>query len=189
MVNETLTITKEKISSPSVGTVMHEWEHPIMKAKADFVCQKGGDIIEFGFGLGISATYIQKHNINSHTICEINPQILNKLHIWAKNKSNVTILEGDWFDNINKMGKYDGILFDTHMDNHAFYFPKLLPDICKPKCLVTWWNNSPTEYNEFKIKNTKFTILDVNPPKNTYFNHKHYYMPKYIYNHGYMARS
>ena len=50
MVEEVLTITKEKINSPNVGTVMHKWEHPIMKVKADFVCQNGGDIIEFGFG-------------------------------------------------------------------------------------------------------------------------------------------
>ena len=111
MVEEVLTITKEKINSPNVGTVMHKWEHPIMKVKADFVCQNGGDIIEFGFGMGISANYIQKHNIKSHTICEINPQILETLYIWAQDKPNVTILEGDWYDNIDKMGKYDGILF------------------------------------------------------------------------------
>ena len=184
MVEEVLTITKEKINSPHVGTVMHKWEHPIMKAKADFICQNGGDIIEFGFGMGISANYIQKHNIKSHTICEINPQILETLHIWAQDKPNVIILEGDWYDNIDKMGKYDGILFDTHMDTHASYLPQLLPNICNNGCLLTWWNNLSNEYNEFKLENTSFKILNVNPPKNSYFNHKHYYMPQYIYNHG-----
>ena len=184
MVEEVLTITKTKINSPNVGTVMHKWESPIMKAKANFICQNGGDIIEFGFGMGVSANYIQKHNIKSHTICEINPQILETLYIWAQDKPNVTILEGDWYDNIDKMSKYDGILFDTHMDAHASYLPQLLPNICNDGCLLTWWNNLPSEYNEFKLENTSFKILNVNPPKNSYFNHKHYYMPQYIYNHG-----
>ena len=76
-----LDITNTQISSQQSGTVMHKWEHPIMKTKADFICQNGGDIIEFGFGMGISANYIQSHNINSHTICEINPQIIEELHL------------------------------------------------------------------------------------------------------------
>lgn len=184
MKNEVLNITKESITSPSNGTIMHEWEHPIMKAKADFVCQNGGDIIEFGFGMGISATYIQQHNINSHTICEINPQILENLHKWAQDKPNVIILEGDWFNNVDKMDRYDGILFDTHMDPHARDFSQVIPYISNPNCKITWWNNLPKEYNEFKLEGTIFEVLNVIPPQNSYFNHKHYYMPKYIYNHA-----
>ena len=113
MKNEVLTITDEKVDLPNGQTVMHGWEHPIMKVKADYVCQNGGDIIEFGFGMGISADYIQQHDIKSHTICEIHPQIIERLHIWAQDKPNVIILEGDWWDNIDKMKKYNGILFDT----------------------------------------------------------------------------
>ena len=43
--------------------VMHDWETPIMHRMAEFVCEEGGDIIEFGFGMGISATHMQKQNI------------------------------------------------------------------------------------------------------------------------------
>ena len=43
---------KEKIVDSKGCTVMHEWEHPLMKAKADWVCQNGGDILELGFGMG-----------------------------------------------------------------------------------------------------------------------------------------
>lgn len=182
MKNAVLNISNTKIFSETQGTVMHKWEAPLMKAKADFVCQKGGDIIEFGFGMGISASYIQQNKINSHTICEINPQILSRLRDWAQDKPNVIILEGDWYDNIDKMEKYDGILFDTHNDVKSSHFPKILDYICNPNCLITWWNNQPLEYNEFKIEGTIFDILDVDPPQNDYFNHKHYYMPKYIYN-------
>ena len=184
MTDQLLTFTSDKIDLPDGTTVMHRWEHPIMKAKADYVCQNGGDIIEFGFGMGISATYIQQHNINSHTICEIHPQVLEKLHIWAQDKPNVTILEGDWYDNRDKMKTYDGILFDTHNDVHARYFGQLVPKISNPNCLLTWWNNKDEEYNEFRLEGTVFEILEVDPPENNYFNYKQYYMPKYIYNHG-----
>ena len=87
-----LKVNKTQILSPELGTVMHKWESPIMKEKAKWLCEDGGDILELGFGMGISASYIQKQKINSHTICEINPQILKKLHEWAEDKTNVTIL-------------------------------------------------------------------------------------------------
>ena len=34
--------------------VMMDWERDIMKHHADYVCSKGGDILEIGFGMGIS---------------------------------------------------------------------------------------------------------------------------------------
>jgi len=182
-----LKINKTKISSSEVGTVMHKWETPLMKVKADFICQNGGDILEFGFGMGISASYIQKHNINSHTICEIHPQILENLYKWAEDKPNVIILEGDWFNNVDKMSKYDGILFDTHSDPHFFDFKKVIPQISNPNCRITWWNNNPQKIAPIlgakEARKTNWQTIEINPPKNTYFNHKQYYMPKYIYNH------
>ena len=48
-------------------------------------------------------------------------------------------------------------------------------------CFVTWWNNSPKEWNEIKLPNVEFEIIDVDPPKNNYFNHKQYFMPKYVH--------
>ena len=50
--------------------VMMDWEDPLMSASAAYVCENGGDILEIGFGMGISANYIQSHTINSHTIIE-----------------------------------------------------------------------------------------------------------------------
>ena len=184
MDKEVLIITDEKIISTHDNyEVMHRWEDPLMKLKAEWVCQDGGDILELGFGMGISATYIQQHNINSHTICEINPQILEKLHIWAKDKPNVIILEGGWYPNVPQMKTYNGILFDTHKDPTHQYFRQVVSNICKPNCKITWWNNTSDEWNELKLEGeVDYEIIDVNPPLNKYFNHKKYYMPKYIYN-------
>ena len=35
--------------------VMMDWEDPLMSASAAYVCENGGDILEIGFGMGISA--------------------------------------------------------------------------------------------------------------------------------------
>ena len=172
--------TDEMLYSSKEGTIMHRWETPIIHKMAEFVCKNGGDIIEFGFGMGISATHIQKQKINSHTICEKDSVVLEKLHEWAKDKPNVRILEGDWYDNVDKMNVYNGIFFDTHMDRHAPDFPAIIPRISTYKTRITWWNNLPERYNEFKLKGTRFEIMDVKPPENSYFNHQQYYMPKYI---------
>ena len=43
--------------------------------------------------MGICADYIQAQGVNSHTIIEIHPQIIEKLNAWASDKSNVTILK------------------------------------------------------------------------------------------------
>ena len=77
---------------------MMDWERKIMKAHADYICSNGGDILEIGFGMGISANYIQAHNIKSHTIIESHPQVYNKAQEWAEDKPNVNIILGDWYN-------------------------------------------------------------------------------------------
>ena len=164
--------------------IMHSWEDDLMRRKAEFVCEQGGDILELGFGMGISANYIQKQKINSHTICEIHPKVVQELNIWKQDKNNVIVLEGDWYDNVVNMDRYDGILFDTHDDIHYMeFFTEVVFKIAKPNCRITWWNNNPRKDNRrLKVKeNSDFEIIEVNPPENTYFNHDKYYMPKYIH--------
>ena len=72
-------------------TVMHSWETPIMEKMAEWVCGRGGDVLEIGFGMGIASDFIQTHNVNSHTICENHPDVLEKLTEWSKDKDNVKI--------------------------------------------------------------------------------------------------
>ena len=59
--------------------VMMDWEDNIMKKSAEFVSHNKGDILEIGFGMGICSDYIQAQGVNSHTIVEIHPQIIEKL--------------------------------------------------------------------------------------------------------------
>jgi len=162
---------------------MHEWESPIMQHVANFVCQDGGDIIEMGFGMGISANFIQQHHIKSHTICEIHSEVIPLLEEWADNRENVKIITGCWWENRELLEAYDGVFFDTYLDAKASSFKKLIPKICNDQAKVTWWNNLPRDWNEHKFKNVEFETLHVNPPQNDYFNHKEYHMPKYTH-HG-----
>ena len=97
--------------------VMMDWESSIMQKSAEFLCHNKGDILEIGFGMGICADYIQAQGVNSHTIVEIHPQILEKLNIWASNKSNVVIIEGDW-SQVSGLSTYDGIFLDTFGDEN-----------------------------------------------------------------------
>ena len=66
--------------------IMMDCEHPIMSASAAYVTEGGGDILEIGFGMGISANYIQSHSISSHTIIEPHPQMVEKAVEWSKDE-------------------------------------------------------------------------------------------------------
>ena len=104
--------------------VMHSWETPIMEKMVEWVCRRGCDILEIGFGMGIAANFIQQYNINSHTICDNNIEVIERLKNWAIDKKNIKIVEGDWRQNIDNFGKYDGILFDTFDDMYIDKFKK-----------------------------------------------------------------
>ena len=95
--DNTLTFSDTKIIDTSTNKeVMMSWESPIMEKCAEFICHNSGDVLEIGFGMGICADYIQAQGVNSHTIVEIHPQVIERLNAWASGKSNVTIIEGDW---------------------------------------------------------------------------------------------
>ena len=159
--------------------VMMNWEAPLMSASAAYVCKGGGDILEIGFGMGISATYIQSHAINSHTIIENHPQIIPKAHAWAADKPNVTILEGSWYDIKDSLLTYDGVFYDTFGDDDMIHFASSLPSLVKKGGVATWWNNLEEENNFYNIPNVTYQPYPVNPPTNMYFNSTTYYLPQW----------
>tara|TARA_R110000751_G_scaffold5946_1_gene26170 strand:- start:312 stop:869 length:558 start_codon:yes stop_codon:yes gene_type:complete len=163
-------------SSNQTLEVMMDWEDTIMSASSAYVCENGGDILEIGFGMGISATYIQSHTINSHTIIENHPDIITKAQAWAADKSNVTIIEGSWFDIKDTLSTYDGLFYDTWGDLNNTDIWTLMPSFMKPGGKATWWGSHEELSRGFD--NVTFDIYNVNPPTNQYFNHNQYYLPK-----------
>jgi len=179
--SQSLTFESDKIYYTEEGIefeVMMDWEAPLMSASAAYVCQNGGDILEIGFGMGISADYIQSHSITSHTIIENHPAIIPKAKAWASGKSNVTIITGSWYDVKDNLPTYNGLFYDTWGDDDMQYFSSSLSSLVKEGGVVTWWNNLEEENNFYNIPNVDYQQYPVSPPTNNYFNNTTYYLPK-----------
>ena len=137
--------------------IMRRWEEPLMVRQAEIVSQNGGDILEIGFGMGISANAIQEQpNIKSHTIVEIHPTILKEAHKFQQPYENVEIIPTGWwiaFKNgtlLNK--KYDGVFYDAEFDESAYMFAKVaIQYLLKPNGIFTWYNNVVGKANEFAL--------------------------------------
>ena len=183
-ISSSLTFYNNKIVVEDSGShhngveVMMDWEHPIMSASAAYVTQNGGDVLEIGFGMGISAGYIQSHSISSHTIVENHPQIIERANAWASGKSNVTIVAQNWYDVKDSLGKFDGIFYDTYGDDDMVHFAESLSALTKSGTKVTFWNNSYSAMNGYNISDITYQSINVTPPSNSYFTNSVYYMPK-----------
>ena len=176
--SQTLTFESDKITTPSNTEVMMDWEHPLMSASAAYVTQNGGDILEIGFGMGISAGYMHSHSINSHTIVENHPEIIPKAVEWASNKSNVTIVSQSWYDVRESLGTFDGVFYDTYGDKTNHLFSSSLSRLVKNNAKVTFWNNNQNESNDLNIPNCQYQQIPTTPASNQYFTGSTiYYMP------------
>ncbi len=150
----TLVFEDTKILGEDDIEVMMGWESPIMEKSAKYICQSKGDILEIGFGMGICADYIQAEGVNSHTIVEIHPQILERLNTWASGKSNVTVISN----------------FKTFASSKG-----------KSGAKITYWNNFTSETNEHNFDNISFENVSVSPVSNSYTQISNiYYMPKVV---------
>ena len=174
-----LTFSDTKIVDTSTnGEVMMSWEAPIMERCAEFICHNKGDVLEIGFGMGICADYIQAQGVNSHTIVEIHPQVIEKLKIWADGKENVTIIEGGWYG-ASGLGTYDGIFLDTYRDDYCIFFKEFALDKIKSGGKITYWNNLEQEYDEFDFDSVIYEKIAISPDSNNYTQiSNYYYMPK-----------
>ena len=177
--DNTLTFEDTKIVDTSKDTeVMMSWEAPIMEKSAEYICQSKGDVLEIGFGMGICSDYIQAQNVNSHTIVEIHPQIIERLKTWASGKSNVTIVEGDWYT-VNGLSTYDGIFLDTFGDDNLDNFKTFALAKIKSGGKITYWNNNESEYNPHAFDSVSYEQISITPASNGYTGMKNnYYMPK-----------
>jgi len=181
--DKTLTFESDKIYYTDISfggdfEVMMDWEDPLMSASAAYVCENGGDILEIGFGMGISAGYMHSHSISTHTIIENHPNIIPKAQAWALNKSNVTVITGSWYNIKDSLSTYDGIFYDTFGDQNMKNFSSSLSVLTKSNTKVTWWNNNTDETNFYSIPNVTYQAVTINPPTNSYFNSTTYYLPK-----------
>ncbi|MCG8321513.1 MAG: class I SAM-dependent methyltransferase [Cytophagales bacterium] len=103
--------------------IMEDWQVPVMQAMAGIVTESQGDILEIGFGRGISSDMIQSHRVRSHTIIECNDAIVARFYQWKGNYQDrdIRLVHGLWQDVMDGLGCFDGIFFHTYPLNEDEY--------------------------------------------------------------------
>ena len=164
--------------------VMEDWETPYMEELAEVACSNGGTVLELGFGMAISAKFIQQHDIRKHIIIEANKDVVEQARLFAQNALHeVEVLEGFWEDVIEKIpdGSIDGILFDTYpvtelelYQNHFSFFPFAYRKL-KEGGIFTYYSDEVDTFGAvhlrrlkeagFRSENIKSIVTKVNPPK------------------------
>jgi len=111
-------LTKDKynkdilLDSTQKHQIMMEWEKPYMEACIQKL-QPFGDVLEVGFGLGYSATEIQKFPINSYTVIECDEETYKRALKWKeKYNHQINVILGKWEEVYQKLSQFDCIFFD-----------------------------------------------------------------------------
>ncbi|MBP0021781.1 MAG: class I SAM-dependent methyltransferase [Cyanobacteria bacterium SBLK] len=134
--------------------VMMAWELPMMYKMVEMLrAHTSGDVLEIGFGMGISANKIQEMGFKSHTILEPHPQVYEKALAWKAERpdSDITIIQ-DYWQNLEDSLKqqYDGIFFDPYAptreiaEREKFHFFRVaFEKWLKPNGATTLYNLNP----------------------------------------------
>lgn len=96
--------------------IMEDWQLPLMEAMATIAARAGGDVLEIGFGRGVSAGLMQRLGVRSHTIVECNPHVLDRFERWRETlpDRDIRVVPGLWQDVIGALGEFDAVFFHTY---------------------------------------------------------------------------
>jgi len=90
----------------------------------DIISKTKGDVLDIGFGWGISANHFYNNGVKSLTIIEKRKDVYQKALEWAKDKQNVHLHYGDWIDVVPSLNKkFDGIYMDTISPENENFSP------------------------------------------------------------------
>jgi guanidinoacetate N-methyltransferase len=136
--------------------VMEDWETGYMRDLAEIATRSGGTILEIGFGMGISAGYIQARDIREHIIIEANRQVHDHATAFARSaRVRTRALLGMW-ETITPLlpdGSVTGILFDTYPlleteihQNHFAFFPEAYR-LLVPGGIFTYYSDEVEDFS------------------------------------------
>jgi guanidinoacetate N-methyltransferase len=96
--------------------IMEDWQLPLMDAMAAIAARAGGDVLEIGFGRGVSAGRIQRLGVRSHTIVECNPHVLARFDRWRESfpGRDIRVVPGLWQEVVDTLGEFDAVFFHTY---------------------------------------------------------------------------
>jgi len=131
--------------------IMMEWEKPYMEACIQKL-QPFGDVLEIGFGLGYSATEIQKFPINSYTVIECDEETYKRALEWKKNYNHtINIIFGRWEEVYEILSKFDCMFFDD-FDIKTLELCKLDPTVpCRNIDFILKLKNHLKNYTKFSF--------------------------------------
>ena len=111
--------------------VMQAWEHPYMAKLAEIAGADRGDVLEIGFGMGISASAIQDRKVRSHTIIECHPDVQRRFADWRAGypDQSIELIEGKWQDRLDDVGQFDAILLDAYPLNEREWTEHYVNDV------------------------------------------------------------
>ena len=103
--------------------IMEDWQRPLMARMAAIVTQRGGRILEIGFGRGVSAEYIQAHRPDSHTIIEMSGAIVPRFESWRAGYPDreIRLVHSRWEDAVDSLDVFDGVFFHTYPMSETEY--------------------------------------------------------------------
>jgi guanidinoacetate N-methyltransferase len=115
----------------SDADIMEDWQIPLMRAMACVATQAHGDVLEIGFGRGVSAAFIQEFGARSHTIVECNDSVVERFHAWRAQwpQRDIRLIYGRWQDTTDQMGLYDSVFFHTYPLNETEYAEQVLNSV------------------------------------------------------------
>ena len=167
--------------------VMEDWELGYMHLLAEIATSNQGQVLEIGYGLGLSAKAIQSHTIKSHFVIECHPDVITRCIkdlYQPMNENRLHVMSGFWQDITPclRAKSFDGILFDTYPmseeeihANHFWFFEEAYR-LLKPGGVLTYYSDEATGFSDLHLKklqcagflkrNIQHVICDVAPPVN-----------------------
>jgi guanidinoacetate N-methyltransferase len=137
--------------------VMEDWEETYMQELASIAASRGGTVLEVGFGMGISARYLQTEPIDTHIIIEANEGVYEVLTKFAERSEKITVpLFGFWEEVVSSIpsGSISGILFDTYPlsedeihQNHFSFFEEAFRMLA-PQGVLTYYSDEVEDFSE-----------------------------------------
>jgi predicted methyltransferase len=111
---------------------MQGWEHDLMCRSADLLTEDGGDFLEVGLGLGISAKRIaSRAAVRSHLVVEKYQGVID---LFTSENADVplalSLVNADFFDFVDTLeaDSLDGVFFDPELPKELFENRALLDD-------------------------------------------------------------
>ena len=141
---------------------MMSWEKPYME-KCVEILKPHGDVLEIGFGMGYSATAINKYPLRSYTVLEKDEKVIKKFNKWKlkqKNK-NIKLIKGLWQYTVPYLNKkYDCIFFDdspghefeSKNDRFNLFLKLILHKNVKYNSKLVCYANNKSNYTGYLVR-------------------------------------